>query len=240
MTPTDSAILRLRLCSATTFGRGDGVAGFIDREVEHDLYGFPFLRGRTLKGLLREAAAEVVFALEADCELHPEQGPPQGWLWHDALDGLFGTGSSDLTGQGKLHASDASLPWRLRQMVVAELRQDNLTPDEVLQSLTGIRRQTAMNIYGGPDHATLRSMRVILREVGFEAELSFAEKLTEHEEMLLAAATLNLRAAGMGRNRGRGWMRVVLNSKEDTQQLFQQFQKAIAPKKDGTTKQPQE
>jgi CRISPR/Cas system CSM-associated protein Csm3 (group 7 of RAMP superfamily) len=240
MTAADTAILQLTLCSATTFGRGDGVAGFIDREVEHDVYGFPVVRGRTLKGLLREAAAEVVFALEADCELEPEQRTPQEWPWHRALDGLFGTGGSNLTGQGKLHASNARLPWRLRQMVMAELQEQNLTPDEVLQSLTGIRRQTAMNIYGGPDHATLRSMRVILREVSFEAELSFAEKLTEHEEMLLAAAALNLRAAGTGRNRGRGWMRVVLNGKEDTQRLFQQFQNAIARNTEGTATQPQE
>ena len=43
--------LKMLLLSDTTFGRGDGVAGLIDQEVEHDPNGFPYLRGRTLKGL---------------------------------------------------------------------------------------------------------------------------------------------------------------------------------------------
>lgn len=46
--------IKIKLLSDTTFGRGDGVAGLVDQEVEHDQYGFPFLRGRTLKGLLSE------------------------------------------------------------------------------------------------------------------------------------------------------------------------------------------
>ena len=61
---TTTAFVRLELLSAATFGRGDGVAGLVDREVEHDSNGFPFLRGRTLKGLLAESAEDLVFALE--------------------------------------------------------------------------------------------------------------------------------------------------------------------------------
>lgn len=236
MTMTDRATLHLTLRSAATFGRGDGVAGYVDREVEHDLHGFPFLRGRTLKGLLREAAAEVVFALEPE---HDAQDEVKA-RWHRAQIGLFGVSSSNLEGQGKLRVGDARLPWRLRELALADLRAQKLTPDDVLQSLTGIRRQTAVNVYGAPDHATLRSMRVILRDVNFEAELSFAENLTNDEEMLLATAALNLRAAGTGRNRGRGWVRVLLDDEKKTRELFQEFQKAVAPLAQNTAVQPQE
>ena len=31
--------LKIKLLSDTTFGRGDGVAGIADQEVEHDSYG---------------------------------------------------------------------------------------------------------------------------------------------------------------------------------------------------------
>ena len=60
--------LKITLKSATTFGRGDGVAGLVDREIEHDTNGFPFLRGRTLKGLLAESAENIVYALDSEEE----------------------------------------------------------------------------------------------------------------------------------------------------------------------------
>ena len=41
-----------------------GVAGLIDREVEHDRYGLPYLHGRTLKGLLGEEADNLLYALD--------------------------------------------------------------------------------------------------------------------------------------------------------------------------------
>jgi hypothetical protein len=56
--------LRFELLSDTTFGRGDGVAGWVDQEVEHDADGLPFLHGRTLKGLLREEGVNILFALQ--------------------------------------------------------------------------------------------------------------------------------------------------------------------------------
>ena len=202
--------LYLRLRSATTFGRGDGVAGWIDREVEQDQDGFPFLRGRTLKGLLCEAAEEVVFAW---------QQQPEVTVMQEAKAALFGWGGSGLAGAGILHVEAAQLPSNVRVLWRAEMESQRshqtapvtLTPTDILESLTGIRRQTAVNEYGAPDHATLRSMRVILRETVLAAELSFTQEPSESEWVLLTAATLGLRAAGTGRNRGRGWCQATLN-----------------------------
>jgi len=216
MTEPITATLRLTLHSVATFGRGDGVAGLVDREVEHDSYGFPFLRGRTLKGLLREAAEEVVFALN---QLQQDNKD-----WVRIKRELFGGPSSNLLLQGKLHVSDARLPWGLRSLLIEEMRQKRLSPDDVLQSLTAIRRQTAMNHYGAPDRATLRSMRVILRTVSFESELSFTMPLTDDEWTLLAAAALGLRAAGTGRNRGRGRVQATLIDEEIMQKYFMRLQ----------------
>ena len=55
--------LKIKLLSDSTFGRGDGVAGLIDQEVEHDSSGFPYLRGRTVKGLLREECDNLIVTL---------------------------------------------------------------------------------------------------------------------------------------------------------------------------------
>ena len=51
--------------------------GLVDREIEHDQYGFPFLRGKTLKGLLAESAENIVFSMGNER------------LWRDAKDDLF-------------------------------------------------------------------------------------------------------------------------------------------------------
>ncbi|PVE30161.1 hypothetical protein DC030_15410, partial [Enterococcus faecalis] len=56
--------IRLKLLSDATFGRGDGVSGLVDEEVEHDARtGLPLVRGRTLKGLLVEGCADIFYAL---------------------------------------------------------------------------------------------------------------------------------------------------------------------------------
>lgn len=224
MTEGLKTTLQLTLRSAATVGRGDGVAGLVDREVEHDQYGFPFLRGRTLKGLLREAAEEVVFALEPEYELNPAQRNSRDWPWHEAQNKLFGVGSSNLAGQGKLSVGDARLPASLRALLMAELEAEKLEANDVLEALTGIRRQTAMNPYGAPDDETLRAMRVVLRSVSFEAELSFAKDLSAAEWTLLAAATLGLRAAGTGRNRGRGWVQATWSDEAKLQSYFARLQ----------------
>ena len=203
-------ILRLHLLSATTFGRGDGVAGLVDGEIEHTPEeGFPFLRGRALKGLLREAAEDVAFAL--------------GWPDNDArLQFLFGKEGSGLDTSGKLHVSDAHLPSNLRALLRQGIKDQELTKDEVFAALTGIRRQTAMNVYGGPQRASLRAMRVVLRKVVLEAELTFTKEPEPQQWALLAGAVLALRAAGTGRNRGRGRVQATLwvNGADVTREKF--------------------
>lgn len=212
-----TATLRLTLHSAATFGRGDGVAGLVDREVEHDDSGFPFLRGRTLKGLLAEAAEDFVFAMRSQ---------PDASKWFNTNKHLFGQPGSGLRGHGALKVGDAQLPENLRRLLRKEIRSEKLKPEEIFASLTGIRRQTAMNEYGAPDHSTLRSMRVVLRGAIFESRLEIVPQLgdavpsVEDQWTLLTCAALGLRAAGTGRNRGRGRVSAILNSEEWMREQF--------------------
>ena len=207
---TTSTLVRLELLSAATFGRGDGVAGLVDREVEHDSDGFPFLRGRTLKGLLAESAEDLVFAFE-------QHGASK---WLACKDRLFGQPGSDLTSHGIMHVSDACLPENLRRLFLYEISRGTLTHEQVFEALTSIRRQTAMNPYGAPERGSLRSMRVILRGAVFEARLSFDETPTDDEWAVLAGSVLGLRAAGTGRNRGRGRVYATLNDEATTRIYF--------------------
>lgn len=184
--------MRMRLKSDTTFGRGDGVAGFIDREVEHDRYGMPFLRGRTLKGLLSEEADNIIFALA-------EMQQPTD-AWRKAHDALFGKPGSGLKVQSAIHFGRCQLPDAVRSAV----RSSGAGATDVLESLTAVRRQTAMDETGVPIDGSLRAMRIVLRETPFEAILDCGRDLTEAEQTLLAASVKALRRVGTGRNRGRG------------------------------------
>lgn len=212
MTPTS---IRITLKSAATFGSGSGVPGLVDREIEHDAQGFPFLRGKTLKGLLVEAVENVVYSLDKFASNKD--------VWDDAKKQLFGEGGRGTEERGSLHIGDAQLPADLRAAVAAQ----KWTKEETLYSLTGIRRQTSINEDGGPDHATLRSMRILLRGVELEAPITFDKPLTPDQLYLLTAAVLDLRRAGTGRNRGRGWVEAELLGDKPMKELFEAFEEAI-------------
>ena len=208
--------IRITLKSAATFGRGDGVPGLIDREIEHDEHGFPFLRGKTLKGLLAESAENVVYTVAGE---NPESE------WVKAKNVLFGQSGRGLDERGILHIGDAQLPPALRNAILNE----KWKPDDVLYSLTGTRRQTSINEHGAPEHASLRAMRVLLPGVMLIAPLGFsgAKEPDSTQLQLLAATVLDVRHAGTGRNRGRGWLHAELDDDQVTRSLFEAFGEAI-------------
>lgn len=193
---------KIHLLSDTTFGRGDGVSGLVDQEVEHDPSGFPFLRGRTLKGLLSEECDNVISTLPEEQKDH----------WWAVAAQLFGIAGSTLDAMGTLHVGDACLPDDLRQAVSYQLQQSReLTKQDILSTLTTIRRQTAIDpVTGAPEKNSLRSMRVILRDLDFAALLSFDSAPTEDMKNLLAVGALALRHLGESRNRGKGHVKCSL------------------------------
>ncbi|HAN75613.1 MAG TPA: RAMP superfamily protein [Planktothrix sp. UBA8407] len=215
--------LKIKLLSDTTFGRGDGVAGLIDQEVEHDPYGFPYLRGRTLKGLLSE---------ECDNLLCLIPDPNQHWL--NARNSLLGTAGSTIETQSRMHVGDACLPEDLRQAVRLQFEQEedaekqrsiprSITDKDILSSLTTFRRQTAIDSKNCvAKDKSLRSSRVVLRELCFTAPITLNLKPSDDSEKilaLLAVSVLALRRVGSGRNRGRGHVKCTLWQKEKNQEL---------------------
>lgn len=214
--------LALKLISDATFGRGDGVAGLVDQEVEHDNCGFPYLRGRTLKGLLSEECDNWIQVLPS-----AQQGN-----WNKIANQLFGIPGSGIETIAQMSVGDACLPQTLRNAVALQIDQEEnsiegLKPKDVLDSLTTIRRQTAIAPETGtPDRGSLRSGRVILRDLEFVAPLSFATKPSDRYLQLLAIGALSLRRVGSGRNRGRGQVicRLLNANREDvTQHYFEQY-----------------
>ncbi len=217
--------IHLQLKSDATFGRGDGVAGLVDEEVEHDAEtGLPFIRGRTLKGLLAEECANILFALN-------RQNCPEYLRLEQAAKFLFGQAGSTLEDDAMMHVGAGMLPEVLRKAVGADVKSNRLAPADVLESLTAIRRQTAIDdTTGAPDEGSLRSMRVVLRDTPFIAELNFDRDPDETARALLAACVSSLRRVGTGRNRGRGRLRARLcddAGNDITDDCFRHFQQLV-------------
>ncbi len=192
-------LLEIKLLSDATFGRGDGVAGLIDAEVEHDECGLPYLRGRTIKGLLVEECANLLYALGT----HPALGRLE-----KTAEQMFGSPGSAAAEMGMLKVGAGTLPENFREAVADAVKSGKLTEEEILTAMTAIRRQTAVSAKtGAPLKNSLRSMRVVLRETVFTAPLTLEDGVEFDAEIgcaLLAACVAGLRRGGTGRNRGRG------------------------------------
>lgn len=205
--------LHLKLKSDATFGRGDGIPGVVDEEVEHDPNtGLPFLRGKTLKGLLTEECANLLYALQAS-KLDSVKSKLE-----EAANYLFGQGGSGLHSQGHLRIPAARLPESLRNAVAYEIAKTppSLTSNQVIESLTAIRRQTAIEAdTGSAEIGSLRAIRVILRETEFVSELSLPDTPPNEALLLLAACAQMLHRAGTSRNRGRGRLCAWLANEDD-------------------------
>lgn len=215
----ETLTLKFELLSVATFGRGDGLPGVVDREVEHDRHGLPFLRGRTLRGLLAEELRGLLYALRLE----------ENARWRRSRDRLLGDDGQMIGESGTLHIGDACLPENLRRLIEASVDEEEgkITRATVLESLTAIRRQTAMTELGAPEPASLRSMRVILRGTVFESRLTFDESPAPLDKALLAATVLAWRRAGTGRNRGRGRLRAWLENDGWMLDQFKRFREEV-------------
>lgn len=212
-------ILKIKLESDAAFGRGDGVAGLVDAEVQHDENGFPFLSGRTIKGLLVQECADILASLSAG-----------GSDWEKAARRLFGRPGSSLDDNAVMVTGNALLPGDLRQAIISDIEEKRIRPEEVLALFTAARSQTAMDESGVPRNNSLRRIRVILRGTPFESELFFTEEPSVSDLALLAACVKAFRHAGTGITRGLGRLKAdLLDQKRQTvtERYFKEFRKAV-------------
>ena len=232
--------LQFVLKSDAAFGRGDGVAGAIDNEVQHDDLGCPFLNGKEIKGILAQECAGVLAGLPEEKRSH----------WKKSAKRLFGQAGSSEEDSAWMAIGDARLPEDLtaalrwdRDKVLEKARQANPEQFEVqkqelmnefrtqvLESITTVRQQTAMDEETGvaKDHS-LRVTRMIIRETPFAARLDYCPlggytpgelaKFESDDLALLAACVAAFRRAGAGRNRGHG--RLVAELQDERQKPIQ-------------------
>ena len=204
--------LHIKLLSDATFGRGEGTAGEVDTEVEHDEYGIPFIGGKTTRSLLRDSWLSM---------------RPHFPALQDAGDRVFGPTKRFLDDDiCILRVGDALLEQSVRVWLLSAATRssdrDRVPPESILATCTDIRYQTAEDREtGAPESVTLRSSRVVLRTFKFEAPLTWKIDPTELDLCVLAMAALATRHGGLMRNRGRGHLRVTLDGGlEETRRLI--------------------
>jgi hypothetical protein len=223
--------LTLQLKSDATFGAGSGVPGLVDIEIEQDDSGCPFLGGRALKGLLLEEWSNIRYAIGDKAS-----------YWNDAATRLYGNIGAMSAGYSNMHVGSATLPPDLLAILHNNVKQKRLSREDVLGSLTDIRRQTSIDTATGiPQHGSLRSMRVLLHDTPLIAFLGFDTSPSADELALLAACVLGVRRAGTGRNRGRGQVTMLLHDQiptiyttsDYTKKLFDHFAATIQKQTSG-------
>lgn len=202
----EPAFLQIKLLSDATFGRGEGTAGEVDAEVEHDEYGIPFIGGKTVRGLLRDSWLSM---------------RPHFVDLHNAGDRVFGPTKRFLDDVCILRVGDALLHEEVRDWLIeAATRQhqgDGVRPERILAACTDIRYQTAEDREtGAPEAVTLRASRVILRTLKFVAPLSWTVVPDDCDLRVLAMTALATRHGGLMRNRGRGHLCVTLDGGRGT------------------------
>jgi hypothetical protein len=196
--------LHIELLSDATFGRGEGTAGEVDTEIEHDEFGIPFIGGKSVRGLLRDTWLSM---------------RPHFPELRKAGDRVFGPTKRFLDDDvGVLRIGDALLQKDMRDwLLAAAMRADErecISPTMILAACTGIRYQTAEDRpTGAPASVTLRSSRVVLRTFAFEAPLTWrvGDGPEEDDLRVLTMAALATRHGGLMRNRGRGHLRITLD-----------------------------
>lgn len=188
--------------SAVMLGSGSGFGTLIDTDIVFDDYGLPVFPARRLKGLLRESAEEVLemFALSG-------------------LEGFMTAKIEDIFGNGVQRSAvaftDLYLPDYTETVKCLEKLRNSyavtVSSQSVMNCLTELRQQTAINEQGSVKRNSLRTIRVLRPDCCFAGQVTFidAEKSIAAERML-ALACLNLRRVGSKRNRGLGEVRVTL------------------------------
>jgi len=201
----------IKLLSDSTIGTNYRTSGRVDIEIDYTDEGLPIIRGKIIHGLLRDSWLSMAKYFKELQRAAERILGPEGGLMERAI----------------LRIGDATLNEDVIKWAhyAVNRRENPLHPMLILESLTDVRTQTSIDQRtGSAKEGSLRSSRVILRETEFYAPLQWYENPTEDDLCCLLMCVWTTRHAGLGRNRGRGFIQMNLKP-IDEQLLFKQIEK---------------
>lgn len=184
-------LVHMKLESDAIFGSGMSMPGGEDICVQTDPAGFPFLKGRTLKGIFRE---ELINYLAWEKKTEEEAGETVGRLMGES-------NSDNLKNSGKLTFSDLCLHPDVRGLIQEE---EDLTPGEVTEMFTYLRTFTSLE--GGlAREGSLRTARCIKKGLNF-----YGICVCEEEDAPMVKEVLGqIKWVGTMRSRGFGKVKIT-------------------------------
>jgi len=193
--------VKIKIDSDTLFGSGEGLGASIDLDILLDEIGLPYISARRIKGLLRHSAEEVNDMLK------------QSGLYQEInvadIESIFGKAGQ--TESSNIFISNCYLKDYIQSKEWLKfLKQEypnSFSNDTITSNFTSIRHQIQIEDGVTKDHS-LRTFRVLKSGYDFEGTIEMDDN--EQAVNLLALACLNLRNAGMMRNRGFGEITVKL------------------------------
>lgn len=187
-------IIRIELLSDMCVSDGSAYNSLIDTEICSDMYGFPFIPAKRIRGCLRECAVELND-------------------WGDTVnaEALFGDAARSGS-RSKVRISNAYLENydEYRSFAAENKGHVLLHPQNVIGAFSYIRTQTSIDYDTGvADDNSLRNIRVANKGLVFIAEADVDEAYYED----LGKCCKVLRHMGIHRTRGLGEVRVSLEAK---------------------------
>lgn len=180
--------IRMELLSDAIFGNGASIPGAEDISAQNDEFGFPYYKGSTFKGVLRE-----------EYERYLE------WINCNDIEGeitrLFGKSGNDLKTGGFIFSDFVLSPY-VKKAILDEIGHNNR--EEVLETLSNIRMFTSITDEGVAQKGSLRMARCVDKGLSFYGEV----KCSKEDEARLEEVIKSIKWIGSMRNRGFGKVRL--------------------------------
>jgi len=216
-------VLKIRLLTDAVFGSGSSVSGFIDSDVLYDIYGFLFIKGKTLKGKLGEMASVFINIIK-----EMDECAEVADILSQKKDKLFGV--SEKYNHDKLKFSDCEISKGIREYCKNNMKLSGINQQEILESLTHLETQTSIDYNTGvAKKNSMRNLRVINRGIVLYSNITTPKKLDDDERILLASACSLLRHLGSNETKGKGEVEVSLwyEGKEVTSEYIRLLEKKV-------------
>ena len=180
--------IKMELISDVIFGNGMSVPGAEDTSVLCDEQGFPYYKGSTFKGVLREETERYLEWI-GDSEAK------------NKIEKMFGMGGNDNKTE-QIYFSDFKLSPYVKEKMITEItRMENETADiaEIIKEcLTNLRTFTSISKDGVAKKGSLRIARCVNKGVSFYSDIVCEQE----QEQLIKDVIKTIKWIVTKRNRG--------------------------------------
>ncbi len=192
-------IMSVELITDALIGSGEGYGAIVDSDIVYDDLGIPYIPGKRMKGLLLDSAFEII-----------DNFNQAGLISYIAqarnTDDLFGKAGDNAPSplsifRFNIENYETTREW-LKYFIGEEKYGKFISPEMILKTFTGIRRQTKI-VDGIASDGSLRTIRVVNKGTIFYGKITLNSNNPDHEK-LFSLACINLRRLGTKRNRGLG------------------------------------